>query len=374
MRSGSIRSPKRSIAPSVEDIEILEKAIGILEKLEETNYHIEDRSDLYSKDEDLDDKEAFKCENCHKNDVIDIEGFVTCVNCGKVITRKLELSAEYHFYGNEDGKTGDPSRCGLPTNHLLPASSLGTVIIGSSKSYMMRKVKQHHTYNTMPSYERDLYKVYAEITQKGITHSIPSAIIDEAKELYKKMSDTQVFRGANRKGLIASCIYYACKNKGVPRSAKEIAEIFAIDVGVMTKGSKKMAEMLGQHQAEIHLELDTSRSCNFIGRYCSVLEITDPLIIEIAKFIADRVDRYGISSENTPQSMAASIVYLTIQLFSIDIKLKAVSDSCGTSGITIMKCYRTLVENIKLILPKKIIEHPDIVKVIAELEEKLAEK
>jgi transcription initiation factor TFIIB len=316
--------------------------------------------------DELSDEDMFQCVDCRANDVLDIEGFVTCRHCGRIITRKLDLTAEYHYYGNDDGKSSDPSRCGLPTNHLLPMSSLGTVMVGSAKSYTMRKAKQHHAYNSMPSRERDLYKVFADITLRAVSNGIPQSIIEEAKEIYKHLAETQVFRGSNRKGLIASCIYYACKNKHVPRSAKEIAEIFNIDVGIMTRGCKNMAEIMGD---TVKLELDTSRSSDYIGRYSSILSINDSFYVELAKIISERIDAYGISPENTPPSMAASIIYLVDQVFKLGIPIKDVSTACGTSAVTISKCYRVLMEHIDLIIPKKILEHPEVKENIDRLRE-----
>ena len=61
-------------------------------------------------------------------------------------------------------------------------------------------------------------------------------IIDEASSLYTIISSTKISRGSNRKGIIAACVFYACKECNVPRSSKEIANMFDIDITVMTKG------------------------------------------------------------------------------------------------------------------------------------------
>ena len=49
----------------------------------------------------------------------------------------------------------------------------------------------------------------------------------------------KISRGSNRKGIIAACVYFACKECEVPRTPKEIASMFTIDITVMTKGIKK---------------------------------------------------------------------------------------------------------------------------------------
>ena len=63
-------------------------------------------------------------------------------------------------------------------------------------------------------------------------------------ENYKLLDEAQISRGTNRKGLIAACIYIACKKRNVPRSAKEIAEIYDLKVNEMTRGCKKFLEIM----------------------------------------------------------------------------------------------------------------------------------
>ena len=65
-----------------------------------------------------------------------------------------------------------------------------------------------------------------------------------SKSLYKIISQTKISRGSNRKGIIAACVYFACKDCNVPRSSKEVAEIFNINGTVMTKGVKKCQEII----------------------------------------------------------------------------------------------------------------------------------
>ena len=64
------------------------------------------------------------------------------------------------------------------------------------------------------------------------------------KSFYKTISETKISRGSNRIGIIAACIYYACKECNVPRSTNELAHIFDIDVKVMTKGCKNFTEIM----------------------------------------------------------------------------------------------------------------------------------
>ena len=110
----------------------------------------------------------------------------------------------------------------------------------SQKMYTIRKLQQ---WISMPYKERSLYKVFIEITEICKQNNFPSIIINEAKSIYKIISNTKISRGSNRIGIKAASVYFACKECNVPRSTKEIAEMFNISITIMTKGTKKCQEI-----------------------------------------------------------------------------------------------------------------------------------
>ena len=52
------------------------------------------------------------------------EGIIICKSCSNVINNIVD-SPEWRNYKSS---SGNPTRCGMPTNNLLPESSLGTTI------------------------------------------------------------------------------------------------------------------------------------------------------------------------------------------------------------------------------------------------------
>ncbi len=162
------------------------------------------------------------CFNCNSNDLENMDSDLICKSCGTILEGTIDYNAEWRYYGSDDSKFSDPTRCGLPTNELLPQSSLGsTVCFKNGESYEMKKIRNYHLWNGMPYKERSLYNVFDSIQVIAINGGIPACIIEEAKILYSKISETRISRGSNRKGIIASCIYKACMLQGSPRSTQE---------------------------------------------------------------------------------------------------------------------------------------------------------
>ena len=324
------------------------------------NMFSEIKNDIGSEDsESVDDSDSEynenNCNYCQSENLVNDEsnGIVICKDCGRILDKIIDSGAEWRYYGVDDSKSSDPTRCGLPSNALLPESSLGTIVgLTGRDSYEMRKIRKYHTWNAMPYRERSLYSVFDQLTVRAVNHGIPSCIIEDAKAMYKVLSEHRISRGSNRKGLIASCIYIACKSKGVPRSAKEVAEIFKLKITSMTKGCKKFMEIMNTVNKNSNLELSATQPDDFIRRFCSKLQINGRAL-DICRYVAKKAEQYNLVSENTPPSIAAGSIYLVSVTYDMNISKKDISDACKISEVTISKCYKKLNKYAKkYLLPK----------------------
>ena len=276
------------------------------------------------------------CEHCSSCNVILDDGNYVCQECGTIVSRFIDANAEWRYYGSEDTKSNDPTRCGMPVNDLLPFLTLGSVMgYGNNESYDIRIMRKYHMWNATSYKERSLYTIFDNMTVNAVNHGIPKSIIEEAKVLYKKISEMKISRGENRSGLIASSIYMSCKNNKVPRSTKEIAKIFNLKVTTMTKGCKKFQDIM-------KINLESTTADDFVFRFCSKLNM-DMEKKKICKAVVKKADEYGVVSENTPPSIAAGTIYLCNVVYEWGITKKELSEACEISQVTISKCYKRLM-------------------------------
>jgi transcription initiation factor TFIIB len=289
------------------------------------------------------------CLHCLSTRLCLDDGNIVCQECGTLYDRFIDGNAEWRYYGHEDSKSSDPTRCGMPTNDLLPESSLGTIIGNKNgECYEMRIIRKYQMWNSMNYKERTLYNIFDSLTVNALNNGIPASIIDEAKALYKKVSELQLSRGDNRSGLIASSIYMACKTNNVPRSAKEIAKFFNLKPTVMTKGCKKFQEVL-------QMELSSSTASDFIHRFSSKLNLNHE-VKDICMKVVDKADEMSIISANTPPSIAAGCIYLVCSLCGTEIDKRELANACDVSMVTVSKCYKKLYNYRMYLLPKESIE------------------
>lgn len=297
------------------------------------------------------------CIYCKTNTLIYDAGCYYCSNCGIYQQKRLTEDAEYRYYGDADNKSSNPERVGMPTNNLLPESSLGSLIgYRSYDSNNFKKMVQYNSWNAMPYKERSQWKVFNKISNKAKSGGLPNIIIEDAKTYYKIISETSISRGSNREGLIAACIYMACKKEKVPRSAKEIADMFDIGLQDMTKGCKRFKEIWRLSFKNNKIKARTSNPLDYIDRFCSNLQLSSDLK-HISEFVAVKAlgSLNNLVEDNTAPSVAAGSIFLVASLCNHNVSKKQVSIACKISEVTISKCFKKLNKHKEILLPKSVI-------------------
>lgn len=275
------------------------------------------------------------------------DGVVVCKICNNIVTNIIS-GPEWRYYGSGDSKSSNPTRCGMPTNELLPQSSMGTTISNRGGGANMNKVRRFQKWNGIPYKERSLLKVFQDITEKCNKAGLPPIIIKEAHSLYNIISQNKISRGGNRQGLIAACVYFACVDCKVGRSVNEIAEIFQIKNTIITKGCKSFKEIM-YHNKNMN-RVNTYKTIgveDFLHRFCSKLGLNNTDIENIKK-IANECKNKDLICENTPPSMAAGCIYLYIISKNIRKDKKDLADVCKISEVTINKCFKKIEKAINI--------------------------
>ena len=187
------------------------------------------------------------CPTCDDTAAVETIGAdVICTRCGTIVDTPLEHGAEYRWFSSESngGSGTDPSRCGFPVNHLMPESSLGTLILVKNSSPLMRRIKRYHMWNLMPYRERTLWTIFESLQVRASNVGIGAAVLDEAKELFAQLTVTAICRGQRqRDAMLAACLWEALKRHETPRMPKDIADIFNIELCNVTKGIKQFQHL-----------------------------------------------------------------------------------------------------------------------------------
>jgi transcription initiation factor TFIIB len=301
------------------------------------------------------------CDACGFSVSITDEGFTACSNpkCSIIYKDVLDHSAEWRFYNADGGQMSDPTRCGMPVNPLLAESSYGCrVLCDGPSSYEMRKIRRYSEWQAMPYREKARYDEFQRITTVAHNNDIPKIITDEALRHHKRVSEHKTFRGLNRDGVIAASVYVACRIHNCPRTAKEIASIFSLDITSATRGCKNALVIINEIESDM-TNSDKTTFCkttpnSFIERYCSKLSMNAELT-QLCLFVASRIEKNQLIPENTPHSIAAGIVYFIAQTCALNISKRDVNRVSEISEVTINKCFKKLDAHLETLIPKSVI-------------------
>jgi transcription initiation factor TFIIB len=278
----------------------------------------------------------FACMHCGSRDVELRDGMFECLACHTLVDRFLDHSAEWRcFFGGDECKATDPTRCSPPGS--------GTILTTQGhESFGQRMMRKYQMWNAMTYRERTLYNIFDTLAIQACKNSIPACILEEAKVLYRRVTENRISRGENRSALIACSIYMSCKTNKVPRSVKEIADMFDLKLTAMTKGCKLFQEILG-----VNVQCSTPE--DFVNRFCSRLNLGKH-VAEAIKNIVRRADDLSIACESTPPSVVAGALFLCNAQMNLGLSKKDLCAVCQVSPVTVNKCHRKLATHADLLL------------------------
>jgi transcription initiation factor TFIIIB Brf1 subunit/transcription initiation factor TFIIB len=298
------------------------------------------------------------CKSCKSDKLIidNIKGYLVCAECAVINQEFLDEIPEFSF--DEENNGNGASRYGCPSNYFFPKSALGTKI--ASKSY--NKVSALQRQGQMPYREKSLLEVLERIQSKCKKYNITQSIIDSAKILYKKVSDCKHVRGKrkgknmimrciNRRSMIAACVFYACKMQKEPRSPKEIADIYELEIKHVHRGCRRILDYIDLNSA--FYQIRNSQAADFIERLAKKLEI-DKKYIDISKDVCNNIHKLDIASTHEPPSVAAGCILLVAITYNVNINKKQISEIFDISDVTISKTYRKIHPYYKIILNNKV--------------------
>ena len=312
---------------------------------------------------DLDDKSINNnssnniCYNCNSvNLVIDnLKAHKVCKDCGVINEEYLDDNPD--IINSESDTTN--SRYGGPSSYFFPKASFGTKIVskGFNKLSLLQKQGQ------MPYKEKSLMDVLETIQIKCKKYCITQSIIDSAKILYKKVSESVHLKGKrkgkniimrciNRRSMIAACLFNACKLQNESRSPKEIADIYDLEIKHVNRGCRKFCDIIDTSSIFIS-QIKSSESFDFIERFAKKLNI-DKKYIDISKDVSNNIHKLDLATTHEPPSVAVGCILLVTQYYNIPVSKKQIADIFQISDVTISKTLRKIWPYREILLDNEI--------------------
>ena len=272
------------------------------------------------------------CIECSGVKVITREGLPTCSSCGLVDSYFIDDTAEWTSGVTDGGKVNDPSRCGNPNaNPELFSQNWGKgTIIATQRgsTYENKRMAKINFHMSMNHKDRSLFHAYKDIDEA--CHMLPDSVLKDAKMMYRKFNDEKLTRGAVRLGIKANCVLYACRMAQIPRTTKEVADMF----GIQSKDVSRTTQIFKDNILGAAVKKNyVTKAFDVMQRLLNSFDITREDRLRCNKMCNATEDCVDLMSK-TPNSIASAIIY---NILGDRVTKNEMCDKCSVSIPTLNK-------------------------------------
>jgi len=281
-----------------------------------------------------------KCPSCGVKIILTDQntGELFCGKCGLVISDKIiDMSAEWRSFSNEGGT--DPTRTGAPTSLTMHDRGLSTVIGTINKdasgkplsTSMKSSIERLRTWDsrsqTQSSSDKNLRQALNEMSKLKDKLALTDAVIEKASYIYRKSLERKLVRGRSIQGLVAACLYAACRNTETPRTIQDISN-------GMNIRKKDIARCYRLVFRELELKMPVVDPVKGVSRIASIAKLNEKTKRKAIQILNQAKDT-GLAAGKDPMGIAAAALYLAC-ISTGEIKSqKEISIASGITEVTI---------------------------------------
>ena len=260
-----------------------------------------------------------------------------CSFCGFVINDKIEdTGAEWRTFSNEAPAR---NRVGIGTSLTMHDMGLSTVIGAANKdstgkplsASMKSSIERLRTWDSRTqahsSSDRNLRQALNEMDKLKDKLALADAVIEKAAYIYRKAMEKKLVRGRSIQGLVAACLYAACRNTETPRTLDDVAK----GINIRRKDVARCYRLLYR---ELEFKMPVVDPVKAVSRIASIVELSEKSKRKAVK-ILNQAKKIGIVAGKDPMGMAAAALYLAC-ITSGEVKSqKQISMASGVTEVTI---------------------------------------
>jgi len=279
------------------------------------------------------------CLECNSTMYANKEG-MGCPDCGFFINSIISDKPEWRGGPGNDGEAPKQmSRVGAPSTGFLFSNQLGTRITEKYPGFRTRLGKLQ--LRSINSKDRCLFHAYKHFNKANYIHGVPLVIVDRAKFIYKGISEKILTRGDKRKGVMGNCLLQSFQENNVPRTTKEVATMFGIEVKDITR----MRNIFFENVGEI---IKTAKAEDLSTRVILGFNFDLKLRMKVLKRTGKHLEIVKKSkrlSGKTPSGIMAATIWSVLNPIGVPLNEEDVAKACGVSTPTMVKLFH-LIEDL----------------------------
>jgi transcription initiation factor TFIIB len=173
------------------------------------------------------------------------------------------------------------------------------------------------------SAERNLRQALNEMDKLKDKLALTDAVVEKAAYIYRKAMEKKLIRGRSIHGLVAACIYAACRNTETPRTLDDIAK----GINIRRKDVARCYRLIFR---ELELKIPIPDPKKGISRIASLVDLSEKTKRKAIE-ILDKAKKVGMIAGKDPMGIAAAALYIAC---ISNGELKSQKDISLASGVT----------------------------------------
>lgn len=268
-------------------------------------------------------------------------GEIVCGQCGLVISERIVDISHSGKRAFTKQEKENRERTGSPISILLPDMGLSTIIDKSSiKSPDLKRAAKWNSRMTWD--KRNMLIATTELKRIGSNLNLPNHVKKAAIRLYIEAFKKKLLRGRSINGMVAACLYFACRERKIPRTLQEILE----QTSISAKNVRRCYRTLIR---ELNLKVPSTDPISLIPRFIAELELDADAENGTIKILQTFTSKYSTSGKD-PKGLCAGALYLVCKMKDKRISQKEIANLVGVTEVTLRSRYKELIKMLNIMV------------------------
>ncbi|MFX0000708.1 MAG: transcription initiation factor IIB family protein [Candidatus Hodarchaeota archaeon] len=269
------------------------------------------------------------------------KGETVCGQCGLVINERIvdiSHSGKRAFTKQEKESR---ERTGSPISILLPDMGLSTII--DKANIKSPDLKRAAKWNSRMTWDkRNMLIATTELKRIGSNLNLPNHVKKAAIRLYIEAFKKKLLRGRSINGMVAACLYFACRERKIPRTLQEILD----ETSISAKNVRRCYRTLIR---ELNLKAPSTDPISLIPRFIAELDLDVDAENATIKILQNFTTKFSTSGKD-PKGLCAGALYLVCKKKDKKISQKDIANLVGVTEVTLRSRYKELVKMLNIMV------------------------
>ncbi len=268
-------------------------------------------------------------------------GETVCGQCGLVMSeRNVDIShSGKRAFTKQEKESRE--RTGSPISILLPDMGLSTII--DKNNIKNPDLKRAAKWNSRMTWDkRNMLIATTELKRIASNLNLPNHVKKTAIRLYIEAFKKKLLRGRSINGMVAACLYFACRERKIPRTLQEILD----QSSVQAKNVRRCYRTLIR---ELNLKVPSTDPISLIPRFIAELDLDADAENITVKILQRFTSKYSTSGKD-PKGLCAGALYLVCRKKEKKISQKEIANLVGVTEVTLRSRYKELIKTLNILV------------------------